>query len=163
MPIFSDFAKRGKELVEGDNFGTKNVTQGIGAQFDLLKFLEDKVKNQSANVTAGIFGEEARFKRSIGTNIAAVGSDVGGTANRSQLFSAGGDFASRRMNARTAFEQARIMNLLGISGGFGSNASLANNFLTGQQNFGLQQNQQQFDQQFNIADLLSLFSVTKTF
>ena len=86
----------------------------VGQQFNMLKELWDMNLQFDPDVTSGLFGEEARLKRGIGTGIAASG-DVSGTANKLPLFNVSSDFAGRRMQARNMAEQARMLRLLGIT------------------------------------------------
>ncbi len=90
----------------------------IGKQFGMLQTLWDKSMAFDPNVTAGIYGEEARMKRSIGTGLAASGSDVSGTYNKLPLWQVGSDFAAKRMYARNMSEQQRLLRLLGITQAF---------------------------------------------
>ncbi len=116
---FSELMKQIEMLVQSRS----ELEQPLNASQDILKMLTDKVGASDPNVTAGIFGEQARFNRSFGTSIAAGGGGVGGSRNFLPLFSAGAQFAGHRMNARNAAEQAKIMQFLKIAEGFGSVAS----------------------------------------
>jgi hypothetical protein len=133
-------------------FGS-DILKRVEQQFGMLQGLQKRVSGLDANVTAGIFGEEARYKRNLGTNLAAAGSDVGGTYNKLPLFSAGAEFAAKRMSARNAFEQARIMNLLGITNAF--QAPIGN--MMGVDQLRLAKSAQDYNQAFNIGDILGLF------
>ena len=94
-------------------FGDTQLSM-IDQQFGMLKQLWDMNLQFDPDVTSGLFGEEARMKRGIGTGIAASG-DVSGTANKLPLFGISSDFAGRRMQARNMAEQARLLRLLGIT------------------------------------------------
>ena len=120
----------------------------INRQLDVLNRAYKNTINNNFDVTSGIYGEQARLQRQVGTAIAASGGNVSGTFNKLPLFSIGSEFAEKRMAARTAYEQARIMNLLNISQGFGQNAQLK-----------MQKQQMDYDQAFNIGDILGLFNI----
>lgn len=120
----------------------------INRQFDILQNAYRRLKNSSFDTTSGIYGEQARLQRQIGSTLAATGANVGGTANRLPLFQVGADFSNRRVMARTAYEQAKFQNFLNIANLFGQNAQL-----------GLQKNAQDYEQAFNLGDLLGLFNI----
>ena len=118
----------------------------IGEQFKMLQGLWGQAMAFDPNVTSGIFGEEARMKRSVGTGIAASGADVSGTFNKLHLFQISSDFAAKRMQARNMAEQGRLLRLLGISQAFSSP-------IQGLLNVD-QLRLQRDAQDFNIADLI---------
>ena len=135
----------------------------LNEQLDLIRSLYGDVQGQSFDAVSGIYGEEARYKRSLGTNLAAAGSDVGGTYNKLPLVSAGAAFSAKRMQTKNAFEQAKIMNLMNLTGMY-SNVAQGYQGQFGldlqKQSLDLQREAQEYNQQFNIGDLLSLGSIS---
>lgn len=120
----------------------------INKQFDVLRNAYRRLNNSSFDVTSGLYGEQARLQRQVGSTLAAVGSNVGGTGNKLPLFQIGADFAQKRIMARTAYEQAKFQNYLNIASLFGQNAQLK-----------LQKNAMDYEQAFNIGDILGLFNI----
>lgn len=122
----------------------------IGQQIGYLNDLYGKETSRRPDVTAGIYGEEARFKKGIGASLAAGGSDVKGSYNLSPLFEASASFSGRRMTARNAAEQARIMNLLNITKSF--SGPIAN--LLGLESLNLEKARFEEEKAFNWANLM---------
>lgn len=121
----------------------------LGAGMDILDMLTQRV-GQPSDVTSGLFGEEARMKRSIGTSIAAGGGGVGGTRNMLPMFGVSSHFAGQRMQARNAAEQAKIMQFLKIAEGYGGIAA-------GQRDetrLGFERTRLDREDDFNLANLL---------
>ena len=133
------------------SFGGYTMGQ-IGKQFGMLQTLWDKSMAFDPNVTAGIYGEESRMKRSVGAGLAASGSDVSGTYNKLPLWQIGSDFAAKRMHARNMAEQQRLLRLLGITQAF----SAPIQGLLGVDQLRLQEREQS---QFNIADYIPSINV----
>jgi hypothetical protein len=115
MSQFNDILRRIEQQMKsyGSLTGPNRKAESI------LDDLTGRVTNQNLDVTSGLYGEEVKLKRGIGTSIAAGSGGVGGSRNYLPLFNISSDFAGQRMNARTAAEQARIMQLLQISQGYG--------------------------------------------
>ena len=136
MGVFADRMRDISNVIK--EVETAPITSSLQSQLDLLNSLRTKIESYDPNVVAGIYGEEARYKRNLGTNLAAAGSDIGGTMNKLPLFSAGAEFAAKRMSARNAVEQARILNLLGIGQGYGEVSKGYRDLYFGQKQLDLQ-------------------------
>ena len=124
-------------------------------QISRLQGMYTDASNFKPDVTSGIFGEEARFKKGIGTAIAA-GGDSKGTYRYAPLFDASANFSGQRMQARTAGAQARIMNMLKISQGFDPSISA----LLQDDRLQLEREKFEYDKAFNWGDILGLVNVS---
>ena len=127
-----------------------NLKQPLDQSTNILNMLTERVGGTNADVTMGLFGEQSRLNRNIGTSIAAGGGGVGGTRNFLPIFQSGARFAGQRMQARNAAEQAKIMQFLQIAEGFGSVAAGRRD----ETRLGFEQTRLDREDDFNIANLL---------
>jgi hypothetical protein len=120
-----------------------------------VKGLQSQVSGYNPDVTLGLYGEQSRMSQMVGSGIAAAGGGTRGTMNKLPLFNIASDFAAKRMEARSAAQQARLLNLMRVSdlwrGGIGMSQQ--------EDMYQLQKKQQKYDQAFNWGDLLGLVNV----
>jgi len=128
----------------------------INKQLQGMTDWQKNMKMFSPDSAMGGWGEENRMKNMLGAGLAAGGMGTRGTMQKMPLFQMASDFAGKRMQTRSAYEQARMMSQLQ---GLSAMSAPINSMLQLEQ-LKLQKKQMDYNNAFNWGDVLGMINFT---